>query len=71
MPGIACSRQTAAQTEEDATKAAIARVRAIDPKIHAVIALDPTALDQTRAIDQRSGKRGILYGYTILLKDNI
>ena len=61
----------AAQTAESATRAAIARVKAVDPQIHAVLALDPTALEQARAIDARSGARGPLYGYAILLKDNI
>lgn len=61
----------AAQTAEAATNAAIARVQAIDPKVHAVIALDPTALDQARAIDRGRKARGVLYGYAILLKDNI
>ncbi len=59
------------QTAEDATQAAIARVKKVDPQVHAVIALDPTALDQARAIDQQPGPRGVLYGYAILLKDNI
>lgn len=59
-----------AQSSEAATTAAIARVKALDSKIHAVIALDPTALDQARAIDRRPS-HGPLYGYTILLKDNI
>jgi amidase len=62
---------SAAQSAEAATKAAIARVQAIDPQIHAVIALDPTALDQARAIDRGRKARGALYGYAILLKDNI
>jgi amidase len=66
----ACA-QTAGQTAEAATKAAIARVKTIDPRIHAVIALDPTALDQARGIDGKGGARGPLYGYAILLKDNI
>jgi amidase len=61
----------AAPTAEAATKAAIARVLAVDPKIHAVIALDPTALTQAQAIDRRTTPRGVLYGYAILLKDNI
>jgi amidase len=60
-----------ATSAEAATEAAIARVHAIDPQIHAVIALDPTALDQSRAIDRRRTSRGLLYGYAILLKDNI
>ena len=60
----------AAQTSNAETNAAIARVKSLDSKIHAVIALDPTALDQARSIDQRHS-HGSLYGYTILLKDNI
>ena len=60
-----------AQTAEAATQEAIERVRAIDPKINAVIALDPTALDQARAIDRQRKARGLLYGYAILIKDNI
>ena len=61
----------AATSAEAATEAAIARVQKIDPQIHAVIALDPTALDQARAIDRGRKARGLLYGYAILLKDNI
>jgi len=61
----------AAVSAEAATETAIARVHAVDPQVHAVIALDPTALDQARAIDRRSTARGLLYGYAILLKDNI
>ncbi len=60
-----------ATSAEAATEAAIARVHAVDPQIHAVIALDPTALDQARAIDRGRRARGLLYGYAILLKDNI
>jgi len=60
-----------ALSAEAATEAALARVRAVDPQVHAVIFLDPTALDQARRIDRRSAARGRLYGYAILLKDNI
>ena len=62
---------SSAQTAESATTAAIAQIKSVDPQIHAVIALDPTALDQAHAIDSRGGQHGILYGYAILLKDNI
>ena len=65
------SSSSVAPSAEAATKAAIARVHAVDPKIHAVIALDPTALEQASAIDRRRKTRGPLYGYAILLKDNI
>lgn len=64
-------RAASAQTAEGVTKAAIARVKSLDSQIHAVIALDPTAMDQARTIDHRPGAHGLLYGYAILLKDNI
>jgi amidase len=60
-----------ASSAEAATQAAIARVHEVDPQIHAVLSLDPTALDQARAIDRGRRARGLLYGYVILLKDNI
>ena len=60
---------SSATSAEAATEAAIARVRAVDRWIHAVISVDPTALDQARAIDRGRRARGLLYGYAILLKD--
>src|SRR3978361_517135 len=60
-----------ASTAEAATEAAIARVHAVDPQVHAVISLDPTALDPARAIARGRRARAPLYGYAILLKDNI
>ena len=61
----------APQTSEAETQAAIVRVKLLDSQVRAVIALDPTALDQAQAIDQRRGAHGLLYGYVIMLKDNI
>ena len=55
---------------EQATRAAIGRVQQIDQSIHAVIALDPTAIDQARRVDA-SGLRGPLVGMAVLIKDNI
>ncbi len=52
------------------TATAIARVQAIDPQIHSVIALDPTAMEQARRIDQ-SRRSGGIAGEPVLLKDNI
>jgi amidase len=69
--GTSTAASSAAPSAEAATSAAITRVQAVDSKIHAVIALDPTALEQARAIDRRRKTRGPLYGYAILLKDNI
>ena len=53
------------------TAAAISRVQTIDPRIHSVIALDPTAMAQARALDRMRRARGPLFGMSILLKDNI
>ena len=55
---------------EQATRAAIARVQRIDATVHAVIALDPTAIAQAQRIDA-SGQRGPLVGVPILIKDNV
>ncbi len=52
------------------TATAIARVQAIDPQIHSVIALDPTAMEQARRIDQLRRSGGLI-GEPVLLKDNI
>jgi len=59
-----------AGTAEQATTAAIERVRRIDPQLLSVIALDPTALDQARRLDS-SELRGSLAGQPVLIKDNI
>ncbi len=55
---------------ERATLSAIARVRAIDGQLHSIIAIDPTALREARAIDQ-GPTRGPLSGVPVLIKDNI
>ncbi len=60
-----------AETAEQATAAAIARVTALNPAVNAVIALDPTALDQARALDRMRRARGPLFGLPVLIKDNI
>jgi amidase len=53
------------------TRAAIARIEAMNPRLRAVIAVDPTALDQARRLDSSSGPRGPLFGMPILIKDNV
>jgi amidase len=52
------------------TRAALKRIREVNPKINAVIAVDPTAMDQARALD-RAGRKGSLFGMPILIKDNV
>lgn len=56
---------------ETETRAAIARIEQINPKINAVIALDPTALDAARALDHTKSAHGPLFGVPMLIKDNI
>lgn len=51
-------------------RSALERIARLDPHLHSVIALDPTAIEQARRVD-RSNLRGPLAGQPILLKDNI
>ncbi|MEO7828124.1 MAG: amidase family protein, partial [Allosphingosinicella sp.] len=53
------------------TKAALKRIKALNPRINAVIAVDPTAMDQARSLDRIRSARGPLFGMPILIKDNI
>ena len=55
---------------EAQTRTAIARTDELNPRLGAVIALDPTAIDQARAVDAR-GLTGPLSGRPVLIKDNI
>jgi amidase len=52
------------------TRAALSRIAALNPRVNAVIATDPTAMEQARALDA-SARRGPLHGMPILIKDNI
>ena len=50
---------------------AIARIEALNPKVNAVLAIDPTAVAQAQALDRQRKARGPLFGVPILIKDNI
>ncbi|MFL6722085.1 MAG: amidase [Sphingomonas sp.] len=52
------------------TRAALERIARIDPQLHSVIAVDPTAIDQARRVDA-SHPPGPLAGQPVLIKDNI
>src|SRR5438105_4703426 len=69
---IAGASAAAAQPRpaEANVRAALERIARIDPALHTVIAVDPTAIDQARRIDA-AGQRGPLAGQPVLLKDNI
>ncbi|HEX8414895.1 MAG TPA: amidase [Sphingomicrobium sp.] len=64
------AQRTAAGPAESATLAAIARVSQIDASLGSVIAVDPTAVEQSRRLDQ-APKTGTIAGQPVLLKDNI
>jgi amidase len=55
---------------EQATAAALSRIATLNPATHAVIATDPTAMEQARRVDA-SGMTGPLAGQPVLIKDNI
>ena len=63
-------------TSEQLVKRYLARIAAYDgqgPRIHAVIALNPKALETARALDverKAKGKRSVLHGIPVVLKDN-
>jgi amidase len=62
--------QPAMGSAQQRTADAIARIQRIDPQLHSVIAIDPTAMGQAARIDA-SSSRGPLVGEPVLLKDNI
>lgn len=47
------------------------RIEELDQKLHSVIAVDPDALGNERAVSAEEGKRGPLHGLPVLVKDNI
>jgi amidase len=56
---------------EVAAATAIARIRQIDPQLHSVIAIDPTAIGQAKAFDASGRVPGLIAGQPVLIKDNI
>jgi len=67
--GGAVAAQPAGPAETN-TRTALERIARIDPQLHSVLAVDPTAIDQARRVDA-SGLRGPLAGQPVLIKDNI
>ena len=60
-----------AASAESQTRTALERIAELNPRLNAVIAVDPTAIDQARTLDGSHGLRGPLFGMPILIKDNI
>lgn len=66
--------EAGALSAEALTRHYLERIEARNPELKAVIAVDPTALEQARARDAEraeAGPRGPLHGIPVLLKDNI
>jgi amidase len=55
---------------ESNVRIALDRIAHIDPQLHSVIAVDPTAIEQAKRVDA-SNLRGPLAGQPVLIKDNI
>ena len=70
MPVVAPVVAPASGPAEANTLAALQRIGAVNPRLNAVIAIDPTAIDQARRVDSQ-GFGGPLAGQPVLLKDNI
>ncbi|MDB5698637.1 MAG: amidase [Alphaproteobacteria bacterium] len=69
--GEGMTRPARALSAQAMTTAAIERIKGDNSKLHAVIALDMTALAQARMLDRSSAPRGPLFGMPVLIKDNI
>ena len=68
---VAAAASAGAQTNaERESRGAIARAGAIDGRLNSIIAIDPAAMAQARAIDRRRAD-GPLFGKPVLIKDNI
>jgi amidase len=60
-----------AASAESRTRSAIERIEALNPRLNAVIAVEPAAIAEARALDRQRAARGPLFGMPILVKDNI
>lgn len=73
---LAAAMDAGTLTSEKLVQLSLARIDAYDekgPKLNAVIALNPKALEQARALDaerKAKGKRSLLHGIPVVLKDN-
>jgi len=77
LPELAAAMDAGTLTSEQLTQRYLARIAAYDragPAIHAIIALNPRAVQEARALDaerRTKGRRSLLHGIPIVLKDNI
>src|ERR1051325_8454900 len=76
IPELEAAMAAGTLTSEKLVQMCLDRIKAFDragPKIHAVISINPKALDEARALDadRKAGKlHGPLHGIPVILKDN-
>jgi amidase len=69
---LVAALRTGTLTSAAVTGAYLERTDHLNPRLHAVITVNPAALDEARALDARpTEQRGALHGLPILIKDNI
>ncbi|MFI8951554.1 amidase [Streptomyces sp. NPDC053750] len=74
IPELQAHMKRGSLTSSALTRAYLRRIEAIDPKLHAVLHISPTALRQAAASDVRHRRGrvlGPLDGIPVLLKDNV
>jgi amidase len=74
IPDLQARMADGTLTAVDLTEAYLARIRELEPKLNSILFLDPAAVDQARASDERrrgGGTLGPMDGIPMLLKDNI
>src|SRR6185295_3728927 len=76
IPELQAAMQAGKLTAEQLVQLCLARIDAYDrkgPKLHAVLTLNPKALETARALDaerKAKGPRSPLHGIPVVLKDN-
>src|SRR4051812_12205114 len=74
-PGVLAAAEASSLPSQPSAEAnigaALERIRRIEPQIHSVLAVDPTAIDQARAFDTSGRPLGVIAGQPVLIKDNI
>lgn len=74
IPMLQSAMEEGRFSSEELVKAYIERIERLNPLIHAVLELNPDAVDIAKTLDAERrdrGSRGPLHGIPILLKDNI
>jgi hypothetical protein len=63
-----------ALSSEQLVSLSLARIKAYEPSVHAIITLNPNAMEEARALDaerRTKGPRSPLHGIPVLVKNNI